>query len=368
MSKLGVRELRARAIGHSFFCPTTLKAAIERLGFVQADPIRAPARAQDLILRHRVKGYRAGDLERLYPSLDIEEDYLYVYGFLPRRTWELLHPRAGRDLSELETKILAVVREGGAVHPRDLEAHFGRERVVNAWGGQSKATTRALERLHHLGLTRIARREAGVRMYEAASAPPRALPAEQRLEKIVLVFANLLAPVSQKTLQAIAAKFRRSLSPNEHRSALRSMLDSGKLESQDVEGISYVWPAGAGYDEPLRRVRFLAPFDPVVWDRARFEHLWKWSYRFEAYTPVAKRVRGYYALPMLWYDKIIGWANTSVAGGVLDVQLGYVGKEPAGREFRQELAAEIARMEGFLAPPSTSCAAVAAYRTTIPEG
>lgn len=350
MSNFGVRELRARAIGHSFFRPTTLKAAIERLGFVQADPIRAPARAQDLILRHRVKGYRAGDLDRLYPSLDIEEDYLYVYGFLPRRVWELLHPRATRTLSALETKILGIVREGGEVHPRDLEAHFGRKRVVNAWGGYSKATTRALERLHHLGLARIARREVGIRIYEAAPPPPAALAPERRLESIVLVFAHLLAPVSQKTLQAIAAKFRRSLAPREHRSALRAMLDSGELESGVVDGISYVWPAATTYDQPLRRVRLLAPFDPVVWDRARFEHLWKWSYRFEAYTPAAKRIRGYYALPLLWHDKMIGWANARVARGVLDVQLGYVEREPASREFQRELEAEIARLEAFIAP------------------
>src|SRR2546421_2700760 len=90
---LGLERLRLHAISHSLFPQTTLKAAIRRLGFVQADPIRSPARAQDLILRHRVKGYRAGDLERRYASLDIEEDTLYAYGFLPRTIWQLLHPR-----------------------------------------------------------------------------------------------------------------------------------------------------------------------------------------------------------------------------------------------------------------------------------
>jgi uncharacterized protein YcaQ len=54
------------------------------MGFVQADPIRSPARAQDLILRHRVKNYIAADLDRRYRSLDIEEDYLHNYGFLSR--------------------------------------------------------------------------------------------------------------------------------------------------------------------------------------------------------------------------------------------------------------------------------------------
>jgi hypothetical protein len=82
----------------------SLKAAVRRLGFVQADPIRAPARAQDLILRHRVKVYRAGDLERRYPSLDLEEDVLYAYGFLPRPVWRLLHPRNATGLSTLEKR------------------------------------------------------------------------------------------------------------------------------------------------------------------------------------------------------------------------------------------------------------------------
>src|SRR4249919_871439 len=87
-------DLRRFAVARSFFKPTTLKRALDRLGFVQADPIRAPARAQDLILRHRVKNYHAGDLERLYPRLGIEEDFFVNYGFLPRTTQVLMHPRA----------------------------------------------------------------------------------------------------------------------------------------------------------------------------------------------------------------------------------------------------------------------------------
>src|SRR5688572_18984159 len=69
----GVDKLRAHAIAHSLFPATGLEHAVERLGFVQADPIRAPARAQDLILRQRVRDYRAGDLERRFGALDLEE-------------------------------------------------------------------------------------------------------------------------------------------------------------------------------------------------------------------------------------------------------------------------------------------------------
>src|SRR4030095_12945811 len=87
-------HLRRFAVARSLFKPTTLKCALDRLGFVQADPIRAPARAQDLILRHRVKNYHAGDLERVYPKLDVEEDFFVVYGFVTRRRQALMPPRA----------------------------------------------------------------------------------------------------------------------------------------------------------------------------------------------------------------------------------------------------------------------------------
>ncbi|HEX2011144.1 MAG TPA: crosslink repair DNA glycosylase YcaQ family protein, partial [Roseateles sp.] len=87
-------ELRRYAIARSLFRPTTLPAAIRKLGFVQADPMRAPARAQDLILMQRVEAYRAGDLERRYQRLDIEEDCFVNYGFLPRQHLALLHPRS----------------------------------------------------------------------------------------------------------------------------------------------------------------------------------------------------------------------------------------------------------------------------------
>ena len=95
-------------------------------------------------------------------------------------------------------------------------------------------------------------------------------------------------------------------------------------------------------------------FDPVVWDRLRFEWLWGWTYRFEAYTPPARRLRGYYALPLLWGDAVIGWANITSRQGVIDARFGYVaGKAPASPLFRRALDDEMARMVQFLAtdPP-----------------
>src|SRR5258708_32691139 len=97
-----IHRLRCYAISHSLFRPATLQAAFDRLGFVQADPIRAPARAHDLILRQRVKGYRARELERCYASLELEEDFLYADGFLTRDLWQLVHRRRTTGLPEFE--------------------------------------------------------------------------------------------------------------------------------------------------------------------------------------------------------------------------------------------------------------------------
>ena len=158
---ISLKDLRRYAIARSLFKPTTLKRAIEKLGFVQADPIRAPARAQDLTLRHRVKGYRAGDLERRYPSLALEEDFFVNYGFLPRTHHALMHPRTLKiKSSPTRTKqaeaILAFVRERGAVHPREVDAHFSHGRVTNWFGGSSNASTQLLDHMHYRGLLRVA--------------------------------------------------------------------------------------------------------------------------------------------------------------------------------------------------------------------
>ena len=100
---------------------------------------------------------------------------------------------------------------------------------------------------------------------------------------------------------------------------------------------------------PPDEVRLLAPFDPVVWDRRRFELLWGWAYRFEAYTPAPKRKLGYYALPLLWRDRIIGWGNLSVTGGTLDASFGYTGAgKPRQRAFTGALDAEVERVREFL--------------------
>lgn len=352
--KVTVAHLKRHAIATSLFPPTTLRGAVNRMGFIQADPIRSPARAQDLILRHRVRNYRAGDLERRYPSLHLEEDFLYAYGFMPRSTWQLLHPRVESRLSAAEQRVLEIVATHKRIHPRELEAYLGRKREINAWGGYSKATTRTLQRLHHRGLLRIARRENGIRLYEPARRVEEELEPGERLRKLMLLTASLLAPLPERSLRMTLQHLGMTIPLfRGRRPEVTKMIDSGELATHIVDGVRFVWPPGRLVrKEPAEMVRFLAPFDPLVWDRKRFEQFWGWSYRFEAYTPPPKRKLGYYAMPLLWREDVIGWVNISNRPVGLMVKAGFVNGEPAEASFAREFEAEVERFRAFLVTAS----------------
>jgi len=359
-------DLRRFAVAHSLFEPTTLKRALHRLGFVQADPIRAPARAQDLTLRHRVKNYRAGDLERRYSTLGVEEDVFLNYGFVTSALQALMHPRpnacvpaegsqpwpaARRKRAE---RLLAFVRERGAVHPREVDDHFSHGTVRNYWGGSSNATTQLLDAMHYCGLLRVVRRERGIRIYAAhwhGPGPADAAESRARLDALVDAVIRIYAPLPGASLATFVRRLRYAV-PQWHGELTGALARARqRLGHARVDGVDWYWPAA---EDPARHaphetVRLLSPFDPVVHDRARFELLWGWVYRFEAYTPAPKRTRGYYALPLLWRDRVIGWGNLSVRNGALESDLGYVDSHPPrDRAFTRELQAELDRMRVFL--------------------
>lgn len=359
-------DLRRFAVVRSLFKPTTLKRALDRLGFVQADPIRAPARAQDLILRHRVKDYHAGALERLYPQLDLEEDFFVVYGFLTNPIHALMHPRANAGVPaegsepwpaarrKRARRLLQFVQERGTVHPREVDGYFSHGTVRNYWGGSSNATTHLLAAMHYRGMLRVAQRKRGVRIYAPHRHGPEPANTAERLARIdALVDAavRIYAPLPSPCLSDLVRRLRFAVP--QWRSDLKNALTRAKqrLSHTRVDGVDWYWPAEeqvAGI-EPPGSVRFLTPFDPVVWDRDRFELLWGWQYRFEAYTPAPKRKLGYYAMPLLWRDRVVGWANLSVKKGRLRSEFGYVeSRAPRDRSFKSQLEAELDRMKFFL--------------------
>jgi uncharacterized protein YcaQ len=355
-------HLRRYAIARSLFRPTTLARAIRRLGFVQVDPIRAPARAQDLTLRHRVTHYRAGDLERRYPRMALEEDFFVNYGILPRGHSELMHPRTARrkwpDRRRRQAEaVLEFIRERGATHPREVDARFSHGKTTNWFGGSTNASTHLLDDMHYRGLLRVVRRDGGTRVYAIRSHADDSRPddgaIDERMDALVDIVVNKYAPLPSRSLGYFLSLLCRGVPQWSARRADSLSRAKRRLGHARIQSEDWYWPAT---DNPASRrwrpdgcVRLLTPFDPIVHDRRRFEVFWGWRYRFEAYTPAAKRRLGYYALPMLWQDRIIGWGNLSVEDGTLRSSFGYCeGSEPRDPEFRRELAAEIERMRLFL--------------------
>ena len=339
--------------------PTTLEQTINSLGFVQADPIRAPARAQDLTLRHRVIGYRAGDLERRYATLPVEEDVFINYGFVSRRVSALMHPRDGAGLlptasNKRAQAVLEFIRERGSVHPREVDAHFNHGTVINYWGGSSSATTHLLENMHYKGWLRVARREGGIRIYAPhrhGRAPDGAAGRRAAIDALVDVVVRKYAPLPASSLSGAVRRLRYAIPHWAHDIGNAVSRAKQRLATAKVDGETWYWTADESLDghDPGDEVRLLAPFDPLVWDRRKFELLWGWPYRFEAYTPVPKRKLGYYALPLLWREHIVGWANVSTRGGRMDVKTGYVsGRAPRDRAFRPALDVELDRLKTFL--------------------
>jgi uncharacterized protein YcaQ len=362
MPSLNLDQLRRYAIARSLFRPTNLQRAVQRLGFVQADPIRAPARAQDLVLRHRVVDYRAGDLEAKYEALPIEEEFFINYGFLSREQQQLMHPRTARRVWSKARRaeadaVLDFVKQRGVVHPREVNEAFDHGKTQNWFGGRSNASTQLLDGMHYRGLLRVARRENGVRLYAPQITHDQQPPhPDDAFDALIDLAVRTYAPLPAPSLGRLVTTLVTGAVP-QWRDRRREALARAKARTshQAVDGLLWYWPAeenplskGHQLDEELR---VLAPFDPVVWDRHRFELFWRWSYRFEAYTPAQKRVRGYYAMPMLWRGQVLGWANATTSGDRLTVQPGFVsGSPPADPAFKRAFGHEVERLQEFLNP------------------
>ncbi|MCP1726591.1 uncharacterized protein YcaQ [Natronospira proteinivora] len=255
---------------------------------------------------------------------------------------------------------MAFVQSRGVVHPREVDAAFEHGATRNWFGGKSRASTQLLDGMHYRGLLRVARREGGVRLYAQQLAHEGDGPTDPdaTLDALIDVAVAKYAPLPAATLSRLVTWVCSSAVPqwHEHRRVALARTKA-RLPQATVDGCRWYWPAGENptsrrfaHGNVLEdRVRLLAPFDPLVWDRERFERFWNWSYRFEAYTPAAQRVRGYYALPMLWRGSVIGWANAAVHDGQLQLQPGYVsGRAPRDAAFRSALQEEQAALERFL--------------------
>jgi uncharacterized protein YcaQ len=207
--------------------------------------------------------------------------------------------------------------------------------------------------LHYRGLLRVVKRDAGIRIYAAHEHRPILRDGATRrahVDALVDVVVNLYAPLPAASLSMLVRRLRYAV-PQWQRELGRALHQARqRLARTHVDGIDWYFPPNESHAfASPDSVRLLAPFDPVVWDRRRFELLWGWAYRFEAYTPASRRKFGYYALPLLWRDRVIGWGNATVREGRLHVDFGYMAsRPPADRLFRRELDAELERFRAFL--------------------
>jgi len=292
----------------------------------------------------------------------LEEDFLVNYGFLPRAHSELMHPRTARHpwtpRRHLQADaVLAFVRERGAVHPREVDSQFAHGKVTNWFGGSSNATTRLLDEMHYRGLLRVTRREGGTRVYAAregsSESPDDDATIAERLDALVDIVVNKYAPLPASGLGRLLSLLCVGVPQWRTRRAATLARAKQRLAHAKAGNENWYWPET---ESPASRrwcpdaaVRLLTPFDPIVFDRRRFEIFWGWPYRFEAYVPPPKRKLGYYALPLLTHDRVVGWGNVAVKNGRLSCSFGYVsGRAPGGADFRKGLAAELDRMRLFL--------------------
>ncbi len=324
--------------------------------------MRTPARAQDLVLAHRVKDYRAGELERRYPRLALEETFFFNYGFLPRETLALLYPRGeppphdvwDARMQASAKEVLAFARQRGRVSAKDVRAHFDHG-SIKRWGANLNVSAHLLEGLHYRGQLRVAQRIAGVRLYEPIrhieqSDSPKSRYA--RAGKLLDIVMELYAPLPAASLHHLCGLLRSGVSylgPE-----IRQLQENAesRFAHASVDGVLWFWPRSEKPTSPRHRIddrlRFLSPFDPVVWDRRRFRLLWGWEYKLEAYVPPQKRRMGHYALPMLWGEEMLGWVNLKVVDGQLQHDVGFADSRPRGGTFQRAVEEALQHMQEFL--------------------
>lgn len=325
--------------------PPSVMRVIERLGSLQFDPLEVAGRNHDLTLLARVAGYRrtwTDDL--LYRDRVLYETYNKMLSLVPtaelpwyRVTWDHNHlSHAGSAFDEhapLVEELLERIRANGPLSSTDVET-----RAAIDWYWRPTNQVRAiLEALGEAGILAISRREGNRRVYDLTERlfPPELLAhrppeREQRRHKLLSRYRGngLLGATGEGTLWAGTGK---APLRNELRAEL---VDAGALVPVSVEGLRgprFVvadelpllaaaeaeiaaengsdpvapWRVGRpGGAEP--GVAFLAPLDPLAWDRDLLLRLWGFDYRWEVYVPAAKRRWGYYVLPLLYGDRLVG--------------------------------------------------------------
>jgi uncharacterized protein YcaQ len=318
-------------------------AVVDRLGSLQFDPLEVAGRNHDLVLHARVAGYRRPWTDRLlYDRRLLFEAYNKGLSILPTRElpWHRLTWDRARRVHEGETfrdhgdhvaELLDRIRRDGPISMADLE----RSEVIDWYWGPTVKSRAVLEALAEAGILGIARRDGNRRFYDLAE---RLFPAgilEERVPEHEQMLHRLLSRYRAHGLLGTTGQSEIFLgfgpgelladgSPRPRRSALLAeLVERGELVPAAIEGIRGVnhvitdelpllaqaereVAAGHGPGGAPPSVTFLAPLDPLAWDRNLLRSLFGFDYVWEVYVPAVRRRWGYYVLPILFGDRFVG--------------------------------------------------------------
>ena len=334
LSQDAVRGLMIAAQGLQQCPPSSATKAdvrqiIRQMHTLQIDTIHVVARSHYLVLWSRLGDYPQRWLDELLAEgvlfeywaraacfLPIEDYPLYRRFMLERLTWQQNQWQRWMEVHvELVDKLLTHIRENGPVRSADFERTDG---AKGGWWNWKDEKT-ALEGLWMRGDLMVARRHNFQRLYDLRE---RILPdwddaRSPSLEAVYETFVlNTVKALGVTKAAWIANYFGLHRKKKVAQPVIEKLVKSGQLKPVQVEGWDvpgYFHPdqqdaveAAANGQIPVSKTTLLSPFDPMVWDRARAQELFNFTYQIECYTPAPKRIYGYFTLPILYHNALIG--------------------------------------------------------------
>jgi uncharacterized protein len=302
---------------------------IRRLGSLQFDPLAVAGRSHDLVLHARVAGYDPAWCDALYERREIFEAYNKGLSFVPSSEFPWFRGTLSRNPSqtiadnpEVAKRVLDRIRAEGPLSSRDFERERG---ATTDWFGMPTNTVRAvLEAYAATGVLGLARRDGSRRYYDLTE---RLLPAEILAHEVPLreqLRYKLLSRYRAHGLLGVSGAgdvfygigTAKPTPERNHpgRNVLRDeLVDAGDIVPVDVAGVRgrrFVIKEDVELleapPEPPPSVAFLSPFDPLIWDRALLGSLFDFDYVWELFIPPAKRRWGWYVLPIVFRDRLVG--------------------------------------------------------------
>ncbi|MFT5399764.1 MAG: hypothetical protein ACI822_001694 [Gammaproteobacteria bacterium] len=350
--------------------------AIEHIGYVQIDTISVVERAHHHVLWSRVPNYRPGFLDQLVKERQLFEYWFHAAAWLPMRDYRFslprMHQRNGERNwytecdSKLIDQILRRVGDEGPLRARDFEdTRLGKKEWWD-W----KPAKQALEQLFMQGDLMVTRREGFQKVYDL---PERVLPVGvDTREPDIDEFAAHLVDINIAAHGLVTLKSSAYLRKGKAlRLAINDCLQAG-VESGKLSNIRVNREAEYFVDNQLlegrapaamARVRILSPFDNLVIQRERLRELFQYNYQIECYVPEPKRQFGYFCLPLLYRDKLVGRLDCKVhrKHQCLEIKAEHIEKT-VDAEFGKALQRailEFARFNGCSRVESTAASRIA---------